>query len=54
MQEKKEIKRIQITLPYDVYEFLEKVNEKYGIPKSSSISILIQKYGKEEFGSVEK
>ncbi|WP_312591380.1 hypothetical protein [Staphylococcus aureus] len=44
MENKKERKRINITIPPELREELEKVNKKYKINKSSQIETLITKY----------
>lgn len=43
-------KRIQITLREDIIADLDAVSKKYDLSKSNIISMLSQKYLKEEFG----
>ncbi|MCT6568360.1 hypothetical protein N4308_14170 [Staphylococcus aureus] len=50
MNDKKQRKRLNITLPPELIEELEKVNKKYKINKSSQIETLIIKYLRKEYG----
>lgn len=47
-------KRVQITLPVEVINDLNGISEKYHISKSNIVSMLVKKYGREEFGSFKK
>ena len=50
--DKKQRKRLNITLPPELIEELEKVNKKYKINKSSQIETLITKYLRKEYGDL--
>ena len=50
LEKKKQRKRLNITLPPELIEELEKVNKKYNINKSSQIETLIIKYLRKEYG----
>jgi metal-responsive CopG/Arc/MetJ family transcriptional regulator len=52
LENKKERKRLNITLPPELIEELEKVNKKYKINKSSQIETLITKYLRKEYGDL--
>lgn len=52
LNDKKKRKRLNITLPPELIEELEKVNKKYKINKSSQIETLITKYLRKEYGDL--
>lgn len=52
MEEKKERKRLNITLPLELVEELERVNEKYKINKSKQLETLVKKYIRKEYGDL--
>ncbi|WP_340575538.1 hypothetical protein [Staphylococcus aureus] len=52
MNDKKQRKRLNITLPPELSEELVKVNKKYKINKSSQIETLIIKYLRKEYGDL--
>lgn len=54
MNDKNREKRLNITLPPELIEELEKVNKKYKINKSSQIETLIIKYLRKEYGDLDK
>lgn len=52
LEEKKERKRMNITLPPELIEELEKVNVKYKINKSKQLETLVKKYLRKEYGDL--
>lgn len=50
-EEKMERRRINITLPIEQIEMLEKYNEKYKLTKSKQVEMLIEKYLRKEYGA---
>lgn len=52
LEEKKERKRMNITLPPELIEDLEKVNKKYKINKSKQLETLVRKYLRKEYGDL--
>lgn len=52
LEEKKERKRMNITLPRELVEELEKVNSKYKINKSKQLETLVKKYLRKEYGDL--
>ncbi|HDV5886082.1 TPA: ribbon-helix-helix domain-containing protein, partial [Staphylococcus aureus] len=49
LEEKNERKRMNITLPPELIEELEKVNKKYKINKSKQLETLVRKYLRKEY-----
>lgn len=52
LEEKNERKRMNITLPPELIEELEKVNTKYKINKSKQLETLVKKYLRKEYGDL--
>lgn len=52
LEEKIERKRMNITLPRELVEELEKVNSKYKINKSKQLETLVKKYLRKEYGDL--
>ncbi len=50
-EKKLERKRLNITLPPEQIEMLEKVYEKYNINKSKQVETLIEEYLRKEYGA---
>lgn len=50
-ERKQERKRLNVTLPPEQIEMLEKVYEKYNINKSKQIETLIEKNLRKEYGA---
>lgn len=52
LEEKNERKRMNITLPPELIQELEKVNKKYKINKSKQLETLVRKYLRKEYGDL--
>lgn len=50
-EKKLDRKRLNITLPPEQIEMLEKVHEKYNINKSKQVETLIEEYLRKEYGA---